>query len=261
MNQIRGEVDHCRHRLIKYCKGQGLDLGCGWSKIRIDAIGVDLYNPDAELKMDARLLDDFPDNHFDYIFSSHFLEEIENTEATLREWLRVVKKGGNIVLYQADKNTYYPFGDPRCNKAHKHHFSKEDLWQVFEKIGGVKLVHSADPNGREWSFELVVDVLDVNRGEVTGIKLKNAKTGAETIKSCDGVFMGIGHSPNTLLFRGQLEMNEVGYLITHDGSKTNVPGVFAAGDVQDHVYRQAITAAGSGCMAAIDAERFLEAEH
>jgi thioredoxin reductase (NADPH) len=108
---------------------------------------------------------------------------------------------------------------------------------------------------------LVVDVLDVNRGEVTGIKLKNAKTGAETIKSCDGVFMGIGHSPNTLLFRGQLEMNEVGYLITHDGSKTNVPGVFAAGDVQDHVYRQAITAAGSGCMAAIDAERFLEAEH
>ena len=107
---------------------------------------------------------------------------------------------------------------------------------------------------------LVVDVLDVNRGEVTGIKLKNTKTGDETIKSCDGVFMGIGHSPNTSLFRGQLEMNEVGYLITHDGSKTNVPGVFAAGDVQDHIYRQAITAAGSGCMAAIDAERFLEAE-
>jgi thioredoxin reductase (NADPH) len=108
---------------------------------------------------------------------------------------------------------------------------------------------------------LVVDVLDVDRGEVTGIKLKNTKTGGETLKSCDGVFMGIGHSPNTSLFRGQLEMNEVGYLITHDGSKTNVPGVFAAGDVQDHVYRQAITAAGSGCMAAIDAERFLEAEH
>ena len=108
---------------------------------------------------------------------------------------------------------------------------------------------------------VVADVLDVNKGEVTGIKLKNTKTGEEAIKSCDGLFIGIGHSPNTSLFRGQLEMNDVGYLITHDGSKTNLPGVFAAGDVQDHVYQQAITAAGSGCMAAIDAERFLEAEH
>ncbi len=105
---------------------------------------------------------------------------------------------------------------------------------------------------------LVSDVLDVERGEVTGIKLKDAKTGDETIKNCDGVFIGIGHSPNTSLFRGQLEMNETGYLITHDGSRTNVPGVFAAGDVQDHIYRQAITAAGSGCMAAIDAERYLQ---
>jgi thioredoxin reductase (NADPH) len=108
---------------------------------------------------------------------------------------------------------------------------------------------------------LVSDVLDVERGEVTGIKLKDANTGDETIKNCHGVFIGIGHSPNTSLFRGQLEMNETGYLITHDGSRTNVPGAFAAGDVQDHIYRQAITAAGSGCMAAIDAERFLEAEH
>jgi thioredoxin reductase (NADPH) len=108
---------------------------------------------------------------------------------------------------------------------------------------------------------VVSDVLDPERGEVTAIKLKDIKTGDETLKNCDGVFIGIGHSPNTSLFRGQLDMNDTGYLITHDGSKTNVPGVFAAGDVQDHIYRQAITAAGSGCMAAMDAERFLEAEH
>lgn len=106
----------------------------------------------------------------------------------------------------------------------------------------------------------VVDVRDVTRGEVTGVRLRNIKTGDETDKNCDGLFIGIGHSPNTALFQGQLEMNEVGYLITHEGSKTNVPGVFAAGDVQDHVYRQAITAAGSGCMAAMDAERYLESE-
>ena len=108
---------------------------------------------------------------------------------------------------------------------------------------------------------VVTDVRDPAKGEVTGLQVKNVKTGEESNLPCDGLFIGIGHRPNTDLFRGQLEMNEVGYLKTHDGMKTSVEGVFAAGDVQDHVYRQAITAAGSGCMAAIDAEKFLEAHH
>lgn len=106
---------------------------------------------------------------------------------------------------------------------------------------------------------VVTDILDPAKGEVTGVKLKSTKNGEETLKALDGVFIGIGHTPNTSLFRGQLEMNDVGYLSTYDGAKTSVPGVFAAGDVQDPVYRQAVTAAGTGCMAAIDAERFLEA--
>jgi len=107
---------------------------------------------------------------------------------------------------------------------------------------------------------VVTDILDASKGEVTGVQLRDVVSGKETLMPTHGVFIGIGHSPNTALFRGVLDMDDNGYLKTHDGPKTNVPGVFAAGDVQDHVYRQAITAAGSGCMAAIDAERFLEAE-
>ena len=107
-----------------------------------------------------------------------------------------------------------------------------------------------------WNTD-VVDIKDPERGEVTGLVLKNNLTRRVSDQPIDGLFIAIGHIPNTHLFKGQLELTDEGYIRTHNGSRTSVAGVFAAGDVQDHVYRQAVTAAGSGCMAAIDAERFL----
>jgi thioredoxin reductase (NADPH) len=107
---------------------------------------------------------------------------------------------------------------------------------------------------------IVEDVLDHSKNSVESILLQNPETDEHSTLPVEGVFVAIGHDPNTKAFRGQLQTDENGYLITHHGSQTNIPGVFAAGDVQDHHYRQAITASGSGCMAAMDAEKFLEAQ-
>lgn len=107
---------------------------------------------------------------------------------------------------------------------------------------------------------VVEDVYDPVKGHVTGVKLRNLVTGETSDREVDGFFVAIGHIPNTKPFIGQLDMDEEGYLLSHGGSRTNIAGVFHAGDVQDRVYRQAITASGAGCMAAIDVERFLEAE-
>jgi len=108
---------------------------------------------------------------------------------------------------------------------------------------------------------IVTEVLDVKQDKVTGVRLKNVKTGAESVLNCTGVFVAIGHRPNTDIFKGQIELGDNGYVVPKKGTMTNVPGVFVAGDCADHVYRQAVTAAGAGCAAAIDAERFLAAEN
>jgi thioredoxin reductase (NADPH) len=109
---------------------------------------------------------------------------------------------------------------------------------------------------------VVDDVLDPAQGKVTGVRLRNLKTGAKWEAAIDGLFVAIGHQPNTQLFAGQIELHPNQYVKVVPGTtQTSVPGVFAAGDVQDFTYRQAVTAAGTGCMAALEAERYLEANH
>jgi thioredoxin reductase (NADPH) len=108
---------------------------------------------------------------------------------------------------------------------------------------------------------VVTEILDVPQGKVAGVRLQNLKTGTASVLDCAGVFVAIGHIPNTQLFKGQLDTDEHGYLIPKRGTETNIPGVFVAGDCADRVYRQAVTAAGTGCAAAIEAERFLAARN
>jgi thioredoxin reductase (NADPH) len=108
---------------------------------------------------------------------------------------------------------------------------------------------------------VVTEILDVKQDKVTGVRVKNVKSNAESLLDCAGVFVAIGHVPNTQIFKPFINTDENGYIIRTDGASTNVQGVFVAGDCSDHVYRQAITAAGMGCAAAIEAERFLAAEN
>ena len=130
-----------------------------------------------------------------------------------------------------------------------------------DKLRASKIMQDRAMKNEKITFiwnSVVEDILGTD--VVTGVRFRNLVTGKTVDLVCAGVFVAIGHRPNTTLFAGQLDMDEKGYITTHAGTATSVPGVFAAGDVQDSKYRQAVTAAGSGCMAAIDAERFLEGE-
>jgi thioredoxin reductase (NADPH) len=130
-----------------------------------------------------------------------------------------------------------------------------------ESFRASKTMHdrvTKNPKIRLLTNAVIEEVLDVSRGEVTGARVRNVRSNEEMVVPCTGFFVAIGHTPNTDLFRGQLELHDNGYIKTRPGSSyTNVPGVFACGDVQDFTYRQAVTAAGSGCTAALDAERWL----
>jgi thioredoxin reductase (NADPH) len=160
----------------------------------------------------------------------------------------VVVGGGDTALEEA--NFLTRFGK-RVRVVHRR-----------DQLRASKIMQDRALNNPKIEFvwnKTIEDIIDGGTGAVTGIRLKDTKTGAISEVACDGVFIAIGHKPNTEIFQGQLEMDEAGYLKA-ENTRTNRRGVFACGDVQDKIYRQAITAAGSGCMAAIEAERLLEAE-
>jgi thioredoxin reductase (NADPH) len=161
----------------------------------------------------------------------------------------VVLGGGNSAVEEA------MFLSKICNSVTLIH--RRDTLRA-EKIGQERLFKT--PNVKViWDSVVEEFVGDTNPPNLTGVRIKNVKTGAESVVPCHGAFVAIGHNPNTGLFAGQLAMDDDKYLITTAGStKTSVPGVFAAGDVQDKIFRQAITAAGTGCMAALEAQKFLE---
>jgi thioredoxin reductase (NADPH) len=140
--------------------------------------------------------------------------------------------------------------------------TKVTLIHRRDKLRASKIMQDRARANPKIVFLLETVVEDVLGGEtVTAVKTRHLKTGEVSELRTDGVFVAIGHEPNTQLFKGQIEMDDKGYILTRNGTATNLPGVFACGDVQDHRYRQAVTAAGSGCMAAIDAEKYLESLH
>mgnify|MGYP001208942476 CR=1 FL=1 len=158
-------------------------------------------------------------------------------------------------------------GDSACEEANflTKYASKVMLVVRRDSLRASKIMQDralANPKIEVLWEQNVTDVLDVSKGKVTGVELTHTRTGEKKQAPADGLFLAIGHQPNTQLFKGMLTMDDKGYIVTVPGkTETNIPGVFAAGDCQDSYYRQAVTAAGTGCMAAIEVERWLESQH
>lgn len=157
------EMEFCRERLLKYCEGCGLDLGCGTKKIRSEALGMDIraYHRPIQILGNIWDLSIFWTDSFDYVFSSHALEEAEDTEAVLTEWLRVIKPEGYLILYCPDPQYYFNIGHKRANSQHKHDYYWWDVARIIDKIKpSCELIHyhRSGPVSitEEWSWDLVV---------------------------------------------------------------------------------------------------------
>jgi thioredoxin reductase (NADPH) len=166
-----------------------------------------------------------------------------------RDKLIMVIGGGDSAMEEA--NFLTRFGREVALVHRRDHFRASKI--MIDRV-------RANPKIQMITNTVVDDIYDVEQGVVTGVKLRNIVTGETSEREVDGFFVAIGHIPNTKPFVGQIDLDPDGYILSHGGARTNIAGVFHAGDVQDRTYRQAITAAGAGCMAAIEAERFLEAE-
>ena len=173
---------------------------------------------------------------------------------------------GALPMFRSKPLVVVGGGDSACEEATylTHFASKVYLVHRRDQLRASKIMADralSNPKIEPVWDSVVTDVYDIAKDTVTGVQLKNLKTGAISELPCAGVFVAIGHVPSTDLFRGKVEMADDGYIVCHKGTYTNVPGVFAAGDCVDRVYRQAVTAAGTGCAAAIDAERYLATQH
>jgi len=189
------EVEKCRHRLIQFCEGQGLDLACGDKKIKTTAIGLDIGKAGdsaADFAIDLNFgLSLFASDTFDYVFSSHFLEHTKDPIALLREWFRVVRPGGNLVLYLPHKELYPRCGQPGANPDHKNDFDAGDIIRIMEEIGSYKILHNEiHAENDEYSFELVFNKVSALPGISAMIPKKAPEPGQKT--ACVVRYGGIG---------------------------------------------------------------------